>query len=110
MQTRADDELRAGVDGGLGLIGGGDGAGAEQESFGPYSFEFFEQVDRSGDGHGDFNDGDAAGDHCVNDGAALGDAFGAKNGNEADAFDDLLLWFRAWENLKKAELVSKSAS
>ena len=38
MQAGADDELRAGIDGGLGLIGGGDGAGAEQKSFGCTAF------------------------------------------------------------------------
>jgi hypothetical protein len=71
------------------LIGGGDGAGAEQELRRRIPFEFFEQIDSAGDGHGDFDDGDAAGDHGFHDGVGLGGVLGAQNGNQADAFDDL---------------------
>ena len=90
VKAGADDEFRAGIDGGLGLIGGGDGAGAEQELVAELFFEFLDEVDGVGNGHGDFNDGDAAGDHGVDHGAALGNALGTQNGNEADALDDLL--------------------
>ena len=51
--------------------GSGHGAGAEQK-LGPYSFlSSCKQIDGAGDGHGDFNDGDAAGDHGLDDGVRL---------------------------------------
>ena len=68
-------------------------------SFGAvFLLEFLEQIDGAGNGHGDFNDGDAAGDHGLDDGVGLRRASGAQNGNQADAFDDFLLWFRAFRS------------
>ena len=72
-------------------------------SWSPYSLlEFFEQIDCAGDGHRDFNDGDAAGDHGFDDGVGLGGILGAQDGNEADAFDDLLLWFRHGSSIPRS--------
>jgi hypothetical protein len=45
VKAGADDELRAGIDGGLGLIGGGDCAGAEQELRRTVLVEFLQQID-----------------------------------------------------------------
>ena len=70
MQAGADDELGAGLDGLFGFFGGGHGAGAEQE-LRIVLLQFAQQVDRAGDGHGDFDDGDAAGDHGFDDGVGL---------------------------------------
>ena len=93
MQAGTDDEFGAGVDGGLCLIGGGDGAGAEQELGGVLALELGEQIDGAGDGHGDFNDGDAAGDHGLDDRMGLGGIAGAEDGYEAGAFEDLCCGF-----------------
>jgi hypothetical protein len=94
VETGADDEFSAGVDGGFGLVGSGDGAGTEQELACVFTLEFGEESDGAWDGHGDFNDGDAAGDHGFDDGVGLGGVAGAENGNEADAFEDLGCGFR----------------
>ena len=89
VQAGADHELRAGLDGVFGFLRGGHGAGAEQE-LQPCSFlSSFSRCDGAGHGHGDFDDGDAAGDHRFDDGVGLGLDLGAQNGNKADAFDDL---------------------
>src|SRR5271157_1131540 len=93
MEAGANDELSAGFDGGSGLRGGGDGAGAEQELRSVFSLEFFQYIQRAGDGHGDFDDRDAAGDHGFDDGVGLGGRASAEDGNEADALDDLCRGF-----------------
>jgi hypothetical protein len=89
VKAGADDEFGTGVNGGFGLIGSGDGAGAEEELARILTLEFGEEGDGAGDGHGHFNDGDAAGNHGFDDGVSLGSIAGAENRNEADAFEDL---------------------
>ena len=88
MQAGADDKLGAGVDGGLGLLSRRHGAGAEQKLLSVLALQFLEQVHRAGHGHGDFNDGHATGDHGFDNGAPLGNAFGAQDWDQALAFDD----------------------
>src|ERR1035437_4064292 len=93
MCTGADDKLGAGFDGGFSLSGGGDGAGAEQQAGAVLALEFFQKIDCAGDGHGDFNDGNAAGDHGFDEGVGLGGVAGAENGNKADAFEGFCCGF-----------------
>ena len=90
MEAGAYDELRAGIDGGLGLIGGCDRAGAEQEIGAVGFLELLEQIDRAWNGHGDFDNRDTARNHGINNCAALRNALRTENRNETDAFDDLL--------------------
>jgi len=88
MKTGADDEFCAGVDGGLRFGCGRHSAGAEEHAPTVFLVEFSEEVDRVGDGHGDFDDGDASSDHGLNNGVGLRGAACAEDGDEADAFDD----------------------
>ena len=60
--------------------GGGHGAGAEQKLRAVFLLEFLEEIDGAGDGHGDFNDGDAAGDHGLDNGVGLLRVLCAQNG------------------------------
>jgi hypothetical protein len=89
MEAGADDELGAGVDGGSGLIGSDDGAGAEQELVSILFLESFKYVDRTGHCHGDFDDRDTAGHHGLDEGVSLAGVAGAKDWNQADAFKNL---------------------
>ncbi len=66
----------------------GHGACAEQKLRSVFLLQLPQKIDCAGDGHGDFNDGDAAGDHGLDDGVCLRGGFGAQDGNEPDALDD----------------------
>ena len=88
MQTGTDDELGARIDGGLSFRGRSDGAGAKQQLRTIFLLEFLEQVDGAGDSHGDFDNGDAAGNHGLYNGVRLGRVTCAQNRNQANAFDD----------------------
>ena len=61
-----------------------------RRSFAPYSlFQLPEHIKCAGDGHGDFDDGEAAGLHGLNNGVSLAGIAGTQDGNEADTFEDL---------------------
>jgi hypothetical protein len=58
--------------------------------FVPYSFlSSFSRVHSAGDGHGDLDYGDAAGEHGLHDGVGLAGVARAQNRDEADAFQGL---------------------
>jgi hypothetical protein len=94
MKTGANDEFGSGVDGGLGFGWSGDGAGTEEDSRAVFPLQFLEKIDCAGDGHGDFDDRDAAGDHGLNNSVGLSSVARAKDRNKADAFDDFCCGLR----------------
>ena len=96
MQAGADDEFGAGLDGGLGILSPWSRCRSRAASLGRIGFECAQHAARVGTGHGDFDHGDAACDHGIDDGKRLLVVFGAKNGDKPDAFDDLCGRFPAF--------------
>ena len=94
VKTRADNEFSTCVDGGLGFGGGSDSPRTEEKARAVFLLEFFEQFNRSGHGHGDFDDGHASGDHRLDDGVGLCGSACAEDWDEAYAFDYLCSGFR----------------
>ena len=100
MKAGADHKLRACVDGGLALIGGGDGAGAEQKLRAVLLFEFLEKINGAGDRHRDFDNSDAARNHSFNYCVSLGRVLCAQHRNQSYAFESFLrgLWHFLLDN------------
>ncbi len=94
MQAGADNEFRAGCDGIFGFLCCCHRPRAKQQTCRAVSvLEFSEDTGSIGAGHGDFDDGNAAGDHGFHHGMRLRYGLGAQHGHEADAFDDLCCCF-----------------
>src|ERR1035438_6271577 len=83
MEAGAHYELCACIDGCLALIGSGNGAGAKQELRSVFLLEFLQKFYGAGHGHGDFDYGDATGDHGFNHRVGLGRVLCAKNRNQS---------------------------
>jgi len=94
MKAGADDKFRAGIDGGLSFGSSSYGSGAEQKTGAVFLLELFEYVDRAGNRHGDFDNGDPARDHGLNNRMRLSGVASAQDGNETYAFDDLCCGLR----------------